>query len=143
MATSGGPYLPPQQVLFTSISDAAYTVTVQQNGTVFLVAQATAARIITLPALKAGLSFKFIFTSVGDDTAGHTWTITSGGANMLGHAGSLAEAAVVIGAPSTNLIRTGTAANAVAGDTVDLICNGTNWFFTGISGGAANPFTVG
>lgn len=118
-----------------AVANAAYAVTTANTGNVFMVAQATNARVITLPAVAgaAGCIFKFVWTGAGDNTAGHTWSITAPAGTLNGTiTNNVAGAAVAVSyAGATSVVRTGTAANTSAGDWCELYCDGTNYYVCG------------
>jgi hypothetical protein len=103
---------------------AASTLTVAQSNTIFFLSSATEF-VTTLPAPAAGLMYTFI---VGAAPSGASYTIvTTSSANII--KGQAVNAAGVAG-------DTGTAddtisfvdAQAVAGDQVTVISDGTSWF---------------
>jgi hypothetical protein len=103
---------------------AASTLTTAQSNTIFFLSSATEF-VTTLPAPAAGLMYTFI---VGAAPSGASYTIvTSASANII--KGQAVNAAGVAG-------DTGTAddtisfvdAQAVAGDQVTVISDGTSWF---------------
>jgi hypothetical protein len=103
---------------------AASTLTTAQSNTIFFLSSATEF-VTTLPAPAAGLMYTFI---VGAAPSGASYTVvTSASANII--KGQAVNAAGVAG-------DTGTAddtisfvdAQAVAGDQVTVISDGTSWF---------------
>jgi len=112
---------------------AASTLTAAQSGTTFFLSAATEFAT-TLPAPAAGLTYRFI---VGAAPSGASYTIvTTSSANII--KGQAVNAAGVAG-------DTGTAddtisfvdGQAVAGDTVTVISDGTSWFAYGMCAVAA------
>lgn len=133
----------------TATADAATTLTAASNSdcTVYCPQSTTnndaTHNAIILPAPTAGMRVKVIFKSTGDNTGAHGWQITSTGANMLGTSVGVAGGLVAtLHGASTNLIRSGTAADTKAGDWVQLNSDGTNWYFYATSTGTANPYSV-
>jgi hypothetical protein len=127
------------------------TLTAADSGKTIFCGQAIAnnsatVNVIILPAPSAaiaGFRAKVIFTTVGDNTAGHGWQITSTGANMSGHRYGIAAGIVGVNANGvTNLIRSGTAADTKVGDSVELHCDGTSYYYVALSAGVANPFST-
>lgn len=112
---------------------AASTLTAAQSGTTFFLSSATEF-VTTLPAPAAGVTYTFI---VGAAPSGASYTVvTNASANII--KGQAVNAAGVAG-------DTGTAddtisfvdAQAVAGDRVILISDGTSWFAYGFCAVAA------
>ena len=108
----------------TTTSTAASTLTAAQSGTTFFLNSATEF-VTTLPAPAAGLNYTFI---VGAAPSGASYTVvTASSANII--KGQAVNAAGVAG-------DTGTAddtisfvdGQAVAGDQVTVISDGTSWF---------------
>ena len=107
----------------TDVIAAVTTLTAATSGTSYdLTAAAGAA--VTLPALEAGLNFRFV---VGSAFATTNWTVVSTTNVINGNA--LVAGAHVAGA-SENTISFVASAESV-GDWVDLYCNGTLWFAKG------------
>ena len=107
----------------TDVIAAVTTLTAATSGTSYdLTAAAGAA--VTLPALEAGLNFRFV---VGSAFATTDWTVVSTTNVINGNA--LVAGAHVAGA-SENTISFVASAESV-GDWVDLYCNGTLWFAKG------------
>jgi hypothetical protein len=112
---------------------AATTLTTAQSGRTFFLSSATEF-VTTLPAPSAGLTYTFI---VGAAPSGASYTVvTNASANII--KGQAVNAAGVAG-------DTGTAddtisfvdAQAVAGDMVTVITDGTSWFAYGFCAVAA------
>ena len=111
---------------------AAKTLTNADSGkTCYLNAAAGAA--ITLPAPKAGLKFKFV-TKLAFATT--PWTIgTNGGADII-------EGTVIVNGASVNgsnedQIEFDESAESL-GDWVELECDGTSWFLSGVGNAAGS-----
>lgn len=113
-------------VAYTELT-AASTLTAAQSGTVFFL-NATSEFATTLPAPVAGLTYTFIVKTA---PSGASYTVVTGSsANII--KGQAVNAAGVAG-------DTGTAddtisfvdGQAVAGDTVTVISDGTSWFAYG------------
>ena len=108
-----------------------YTVNQAESGQMFSVAgAATADRInlIDLPALQAGLSYKFLMTA-SLSTDNRSWRIRSGAANIVGVAVSSDTTVAINPAGRTTITLTGANAPTIlAGACIELNCNGTNWF---------------
>lgn len=113
---------------FSEVVTATNTITENENGATFFLNSATEF-VSTLPAPKLGLRFSFIVTAA---PSGADYTIfTSGGSNIIkGQVYTLD----VNSATDPDFETSGgdtisfVSAKAVAGDRVDVICDGTNWF---------------
>ena len=114
-----------------SSSASSHTLDMGDSGKTYLLAS-TVARTITLPAVKAGLRFKFIATDV---TTASTIATSEGTALIKG--GILLSTAWETLAGTTITATT----NNVVGDWIELVCDGTYWYVSGQSG-HVNGFTV-
>lgn len=110
----------------------AKTLTDSDSGKVF-VFNANPGAAITLPALKKGLYFKFITGLAFDTTA---WTIVCPSA--IGKGGAIVNSTFVACA-SKQTITVAHAAETV-GDYIELTCDGTSYFVSGV-GAAAGAYT--
>ena len=114
-----------------SSSASSHTLDMGDSGKVYML-YSTVARTITLPAVSAGLKFKFIVT---DSTAASTI--------VTGEGTSLIKGGILL-APGWETLAGTTltaATDAVVGDWIELVCDGTYWYISGQSG-HANGFTV-
>ena len=102
-------------------SASSHTLDMGDSGKVYML-YSTVARTITLPAVAAGLKFKFIAT---DTTADSSITTSEGTALFKG--GAECGDAYLTLAGTTIVVE---AAGAV-GDHLDLICDGTYWYVSG------------
>ena len=102
-------------------SASSHSLDMGDSGKIYMV-YSTVARTITLPAVKAGLKFKFIMT---DTTADSSITTNEGTALLKG--GAECGDAYLTLAGTTIVLE---AAGAV-GDHLDLICDGTYWYVSG------------
>lgn len=110
------------------------TLTAADSGKVFFL-NAAAAGDITLPALKAGVNFKFI---VGVTAPTTIWMIASAEGDNIN--GVLTVNGALVAAEAEDAVNF--AANAaVSGDSLELQCDGTNWLVTGL-GSAAGSITA-
>ena len=107
------------------------TLTFSDTGKTFLLD--AVGEDITLPALKDGLSFKFRVTASVTTTP---WKIISSTNVIQGYAG--VNYATVIGLNENTISFVHT--NAIAGDTVEVFCDGTSWHATG-QGSASGSIT--
>ena len=98
------------------------TLTTEDSGTTFLLD--AVGEVITLPAVKAGLSYKFVCSVV---TATTDWTIVAATDVIQG---SAQVAGAVIPAANEGLI-TLVVAKFLPGDWVSLVSDGTNWYVEG------------
>ncbi len=120
-----------QSNYIVTLADAAYTVLESDSGKTLLIGALGGARIITLPAPKMGLHYRFMAIN----TLGNTATLTpSGGALMTGSAFNHTVVAVPVFTPvnyaaAANVVMT---AACVAGDYCDLTCNGVIWYVSAI-----------
>ena len=113
-------------------SASSHTLDMGDSGKTYLLDGGSAARTVTLPAVKAGLRFKFIATDV---TTASTIATNEGTALIKG--GILLATAWETLAGTTITATT----NNVVGDWIELVCDGTYWYISGQSG-HANGFTV-
>ena len=104
-----------------SSSVSSHSLSMQDSGKVFFV-ESTVARTITLPAVKAGLSFKFIAT----DTTADSSITTSEGTALLKGGAECGDAYLTL-AGTTIVIE---AAGSV-GDHLEMVCDGTYWYVGG------------
>ena len=114
-----------------SSSDSSHTLGMKDSGKTYML-ENTVARTITLPAVKAGLKFKFVVT---DSTAAST-IATSEGTSLIKGGILLATAWETLAGTTLTA-----ATDNVIGDWVELVCDGTYWYISGQSG-HANGFTI-
>jgi hypothetical protein len=100
------------------------TLTEADSGKVFWLDNSTG-KTITLPALKAGLFFKFV---VADNFATDNWIIDSAEGDNI--EGTILVNGASIAALSEDQINF-VASSESLGDFIELECNGTNWFVSG------------
>ena len=112
---------------------AATTLKFNDTGKVFFLT-ASAGLAVKLPDLRAGLNFKFI---IGQAFATTDMTVTGGGAKIQGTV--IVNGASVLGENETTI----TFANGAEkpGDFVELHCDGSNWFLSGV-GSASSSITL-
>ena len=112
------------------------TLTAADSGKTFLMA--ATGKAIILPAVKAGVFFKFLCKTT---TASTNWTVgTASGANVI--FGSAQVAGAVVAADAEDLI-TLVVAKYLPGDWVSVECDGTNWYVEGsVVTAAGVTFTV-
>ena len=114
-----------------SSSASSHTLGAKDSGKTYML-ENTVARTITLPAVKAGAKFKFV---VSDSTAAST-IATSEGTSLIKGGILLATAWETLAGTTLTA-----ATDAVVGDWVELVCDGTYWYISGQSG-HANGFTI-
>ena len=102
-------------------SASSHTLDMGDSGKVYML-YSTVARTITLPAVAAGLRFKFIAT----DTTADSSIATSEGTALL-KGGAVCGDAYLTLAGTTIIVE---AAGSV-GDHLDFICDGTYWYVSG------------
>lgn len=104
-------------------------ITAAETGTVFYLDNATGF-VSTLPDVALGLRFTFIIKTAVTTTGGHTIVCPAAATLFKGHvltndvnSGTDADFGTSGEATVTFVIN-----KAVAGDRVDVVCDGTNWF---------------
>lgn len=113
---------------------AAKTLTAADSGKTFILKAAAGATVV-LPALKAGVHFKFI---IGSAFATTNWVIDSAeGDNIEGLLIVDGESVSASGEDQINFVNSA----ETVGDHVEFSCDGTNWFVTG-AGAAAGGITA-
>ena len=110
---------------------AAETVTNGDSGKVFLLDSAGGAYSITMPTtLKAGVNYKFI---VQENTPTGAITLAFGSAIVYGNLEQQADTnednRVACAGVSNVIIGT----SALKGDYLEFVCDGTNWYVSGMS----------
>lgn len=118
----------------TQVVTGATTLTAADSGkTIFL--NAAGGGVVTLPALKAGVFFKIIVGATAPTTA---WNIRSAEtANIQGVLTVDGAAVPAVDEDDINFV----ASTAVSGDYIELECDGTNWYVSGV-GEAAGSLTA-
>ena len=110
---------------------SSHSLEMKDSGKTYIL-ENTVARTITLPAVKAGLKFKFI---VSNSTAAST-IVTNEGTVLIKGGILLATAWETLAGTTLTA-----ATDNVVGDWVELVCDGTYWYISGQSG-HANGFTI-
>jgi len=100
---------------------SSHTLGMHDSGKTYFL-ESTVARTITLPAVKAGLKFKFIAT----DTTADSSIATSEGTALLKGGAECGDAYLTL-AGTTIIVE---AAGAV-GDWLEMVCDGTYWYVSG------------
>lgn len=123
--TSPSAVLAPQTSLTatSALVGATVVLTAADSGKTLINASTSASPSWTLPAPVNGLKFTFV---CGNTTAG--FTVTSAAAVI--HFKTSASGTVLT---STTTL-TNTQATAIVGDTISIVCDGTAWWMTAISG---------
>ena len=110
---------------------AAQTLIAADSGKTFILSAAAGATI-TLPALKSGLNFKFI---VGAAFATTNWVVASAEAAKI--QGVLVVNGASVDAADEDQINFVNSAETV-GDHIELICDGTYWYASGVGSQAGS-----
>ena len=134
LTVSGATYLGTLRYKnLTEVVTETNVITAAESGTVFFLNSATEF-VSTLPAVAAGLRFTFIVTAA---PSGANYTVvTNASANVIiGNQNSVAGDAGDSGTADDTI--TFVSGQSVAGDKVELYCDGTNWFAYAISRVAA------
>ena len=125
---NGGYLLPVLKISAAKTLDA-----IDDSGKVFIVANAGSAYSITLPTtLEVGTQYKLIF----EDSPNAAVTIAAGSAIMFG---KIAEGEVDTSddapgsAGSTGVSNVIFGTTADEGDHIDIVCDGTKWYFNGMA----------
>ena len=108
-------------VVTTAAVGATVVLTAANSGTTYIMAASSGTPSFTLPTAVNGLEFTFI---TGNTTAGYT--ITGGVVHLKTSATGTALT-------STTTV-TNTQGTAVVGDSLKIICDGTNWWMTSQTG---------
>lgn len=104
---------------------AAATLTAADSGKTYILSAAEG-KTITLPALKSGVHFKFV---VGAAFATSNWVVASAeGSNVQGVL--IVNGASVDAADEDQINFVATA--ETVGDHIELICDGTDWYVSGV-----------
>tara|TARA_R100001224_G_C3954923_1_gene127090 strand:+ start:240 stop:680 length:441 start_codon:yes stop_codon:yes gene_type:complete len=125
---NGGYLLPVLKISAAKSLDA-----IDDSGKVFIVANAGSAYSISLPTtLEVGTQYKLIF----EDSPNAAVTIAAGSAIMFGKIGE-AEVDTSDDAPgsagSTGVSNVIFGTTADEGDHIDIVCDGTKWYFNGMA----------
>ena len=125
---NGGYLLPVLKISAAKTLDA-----IDDSGKVFIVANAGSAYSISLPTtLEVGTQYKLIF----EDSPNAAVTIAAGSAIMFGKIGE-AEVDTSDDAPgssgSTGVSNVIFGTTADEGDHIDIVCDGTKWYFNGMA----------
>ena len=113
-------------------SASSHILEMGDSGKIYLL-NSTVARTISLPAVKAGIRFKFIVT---DSTAASTIATSEGTALIKGNVVADNDTDALDG----TTITVGTSADV--GDNLELVCDGTYWYASGHTAHASAGFTV-
>ena len=125
---NGGYLLPVLKISAAKSLDA-----IDDSGKVFIVANAGSAYSISLPTtLEVGTQYKLIF----EESPNAAVTIAAGSAIMFGKIGE-AEVDTSDDAPgsagSTGVSNVIFGTTADEGDHIDIVCDGTKWYFNGMA----------
>jgi len=100
---------------------SSHTLDMGDSGKVYML-YSTVARTITLPAVAAGLKFKFIAT----DTTADSSIATSEGTALIKGGAECGDAYLTL-AGTTIIVE----AAGSAGDWLEMVCDGTYWYVSG------------
>ena len=120
----------------TETLTGAYSVEHADSGKTFFLNAANGAAI-TMPALKAGAHYKFVVAATFDTS---DWVITPSDADKLEGCLTVNGAAVDVDAADTITFELG-AENV--GDFVEITCDGSTWFVTGVGLNASSITAAG
>jgi len=110
-------------------------ITAAESGKTFFLNSGTDF-VSTLPAPAAGLRFKFVVTTAATTTA-HT-IVTTAGANVIYGAVATTDGnASLLASAEDTISLTKTATGGIVGDQVEVICDGTNYYVSGLVSVAA------
>ena len=130
-----GNYLVTNKGYLTCLAGAGAadkTLTDEESGTTFMLdtAASGAAAAITLPAVAAGLNYKFVCK---EDTPSQVITIAAGSAiiDLIQKDAGGDAANSTAGTAVSNIV---IGVTATQGDTVELFCDGTTWYGVVLSG---------
>lgn len=123
-----------QQNFDVEVVTGARTVTAADNGKVFAL-RAAGGAAISLPALQAGLRYRFI---VGSAFASTNWVITPTDADTI--YGTLSVNAADVEAAAGDAVNLVATAETI-GDWVEFICDGVYWYLSGFAA-AAGGITI-
>ena len=120
----------------TETLTGAYSVEHADSGKTFFL-NAAAGAAISMPALKAGAHYKFVVAAAFDTS---DWVITPSDADKLEGCLTVNGAAVDVDAADTITFELG-AENI--GDFVEITCDGSSWFVTGVGLNASSITAAG
>lgn len=107
-------------VVQSALVGATVALTAAQSGGVFINRSTSGSPSWTLPTAESGLTYTFV---VANTTAGFTVT-----------GGTIKAKTSAAGTAISGTTLTNTQGTAVVGDTITLVCDGTNWVMTSQSG---------
>jgi len=131
--------------LVSVADDTTYTVLAANSGKTHAIPDLTGSCTISLPAVSAGLEYKFIYAGVAAD--GQNWVIDTGAdANFyLGgllhidtDAGAAGDEAVPIAGNGSSNSKL-TVVTPDVGTEISMICDGTSWILSGTAVSATVP----
>jgi hypothetical protein len=132
-------YVQTNQPIVLTLTPAAVAIAAADTGKLFLVGPMAQATIITLPALAAGLHYRFQTTVAGAALAFLCTIRAVAATNINGVLANVADGLGVVTA-RTSLAFVSAATPCGIGDTIDLYCDGTQWSvfaFARLTGGIA------
>ncbi len=112
------------------LNDHNEDITIGDSGSILIVHTAAAPRVISLPDAAPGINYRFIVGGANGVALGNTVTLTPPGSFYGVAIGAAAGAGVSVAyANAGTVVLT---AAALAGDFVDLICDGIAWNVSGM-----------
>jgi hypothetical protein len=108
------------------VGTADVVITAAQSGTMFVANKGSGNQLFTLPAAAAGLRYTFVCKN-----ASTGMTIKTGDATAVMHAKTAAAGTAITSTANTGSLVNST---AVVGDTLTLVCDGTDWWMCAQSG---------
>ena len=109
-----------------TITATTQVLTADDSGAVVFLAGGSAATA-TLPSLQSGLKFTFVVVS------SQQHIINGGGGNMKGMVTAVAAGPTVSQEKNSAGTQITFNASATIGDRVDVVCDGTNWYVSGMT----------
>jgi len=119
-------YVQTNQPIPLTLIPAAYAVNAADTGKLFLIGPMAQATTITLPALQAGLHYRFQTTVAGVALAFLCTIRAVAATNIQGVLANVADGLGVV-TNRTSLAFVSAANPCAIGDTIDLYCDGTQW----------------
>lgn len=107
-------------IVVTAAVGTTVVLTAALSGTTYIMSATSGTPSFTLPAVAAGLEFTFI---TANTTAGYT--VTTGTTSLIRAKTTATGTAITSTATTGTLVNT--QATAVVGDSIKLICDGTDW----------------
>jgi hypothetical protein len=134
--TTDGGFVGPKGSITPAVNTTtASSLTVQDSGKLVFLGAASANAVINLPAvgISSGVHYKFVTVGSGASTI----TIKAATAVIQGFQyGTVAGLVGTVASNATNIVVSSTAGNNKLGSTIDIQCDGTNWYCQALGAGA-------